>query len=63
MKQMIVGSVFQWFLVLVVGVLLCGDLSLAEEENSLCDHIPKPGVFPPVGVGELWDGDFVMSDP
>ncbi len=41
-------------------------LTLGEEtgsEESLRNHIPRPGAFPPAGAGVPFEGDLVMMDP
>ncbi len=34
-----------------------------KQAESIKDHVPKLGVFPPAGSGILWNGDLVVSDP
>ena len=72
MKRSTLGKVLPGAIRPVPGMILLATIFLAwidaaatadEKTDALRDHVPKPGVFPPEGVGIHLDGDLVVSDP
>jgi hypothetical protein len=43
-------------------LLVCVSANAADTSDSLRDHVPKPGIFPPAGAGIQLAGDLVISD-
>ena len=57
-----------WLSVIVftLTLLVLNCTILAEEKVSVDvakAHVPKPGIFPPIGAGIHYNGDLVISDP
>lgn len=59
---------YAWLSVIVftLTLLVLNCTILAEEKVSVDvakAHVPKPGIFPPIGAGIHYNGDLVISDP
>ncbi|MBK27634.1 MAG: hypothetical protein CMO77_02250 [Verrucomicrobiales bacterium] len=53
-------------IVFTLTLLVLNCTILAEEKVSVDvakAHVPKPGIFPPIGAGIHYNGDLVISDP
>ncbi len=67
-RSVCVGTTCAWPSAILFALTLLGEnqAQTAEEgaaTDTIKDHVPKPGVFPPAGAGIHQDGDLMTSDP
>ena len=67
-RSVCVGTTCAWPSAILFALTLLGEnqAQTAEEgaaTDTIKDHVPKPGVFPPAGAGIHLDGDLMTSDP